>query len=216
MGYIENLMGRNERVVFCTRQHWIQLASLGFVDLVFIGVLIGLGIAASLSLAPGWGIAVALIIALVPLGHFVRHLAWWWNERYIVTNRRVIQVEGFLDKHVIDSSLEKVNDVVLRQAAIGRLLDYGDIEILTGSEIGVNQLTRIHHPIRFKTEMLNQKESMGEIDAFESRAKRVLASDAPTSGDIPELIAELDELRKKDVISQEEFDKKKRDLLDRL
>lgn len=215
MGYVDSLLGRNERVVFSTRQHWIQLVSLGLVDFVLIVVLIVLGVV-SLTAVAGWGMFVALLLALVPLGHFVRQFAWWWNERYIVTNRRVIQVEGFLEKHVIDSSLEKVNDVVLRQAAVARLLDYGDIEILTGSEIGVNQLTRIHHPIRFKTEMLNQKESMGEIDAFESRAKRLLASEAPTSGDIPELIAELDELRKRDVISQDEFDKKKRDLLDRL
>ncbi len=25
MGYIENLLGRNERAVFTTRQHWFQL-----------------------------------------------------------------------------------------------------------------------------------------------------------------------------------------------
>lgn len=216
MGYIDNLMGRNERMTFRTRQHWIQLVPIGLMDLVFIGALIALGVVASLSAVAGWGIAIGLILALIPLAHFVRRFAWWWNEQYIVTNRRVIQIEGILDKHVIDSSLEKVNDVVLRQSALGRLLDYGDIEILTGSEIGVNQLTRIHHPIRFKTDMLNQKESMGEIDAFESRAKRVLASEAPTGGDIPELIAELDELRKRNVISQAEFDKKKQDLLDRL
>ena len=159
---------------------------------------------------------IAVVVALIPLGDFARRLAWWWNEQYIVTNRRVIQVEGILDKSVIDSSLEKVNDVVLKQSVFGRILDFGDIEILTGSEIGVNSLTHIYHPIRFKTEMLNQKESLGEIDAFENRAKRVLFSEPPTAGDIPELIAELDELRKKKIITQAEFDKKKKELLDRL
>ncbi len=98
----------------------------------------------------------------------------------------------------------------------GRLLDFGDIEIMTGSEIGVNKLTRIHRPISFKTEMLNQKEAMGEIDAFDGSAKRLLASEPPTAGDIPELIAELDELRKKGILSQAEFDAKKQQLLDRM
>jgi uncharacterized membrane protein YdbT with pleckstrin-like domain len=216
MAYVNNLMGRNERMVFLTRQHWIQLVPVGLMDLVFIGGLIILGAVVLHYLESSLGMIIALVLALIPLGHFARRFAWWWNEQYIVTNRRVIQVEGILDKHVIDSSLEKVNDVVLRQSAFGRALDYGDIEILTGSEIGVNELTRIYHPIRFKTEMLNQKESMGEIDAFETRTKRVLASEAPTAGDIPELIAELDELRKKKIITQAEFDKKKKDLLDRL
>jgi uncharacterized membrane protein YdbT with pleckstrin-like domain len=216
MGYIDNLMGRNERMTFRTRQHWVQLVPIGLTDLVLMGVLIALGAVASLSVVGGWGTAAGLVLALVPLAHSVRRFSWWWKEQYIVTNRRVVQIEGIIDKHVIDSSLEKVNDVVLRQSALGRLLDFGDIEILTGSEIGVNQLTRIHHPISFKTDMLNQKESMGEIDAFESRAKRVLASEAPVAGDVPELIAELDELRKKNIISQAEFDKKKGDLLDRI
>lgn len=216
MGYIDSLMGRNEKMVFHTRQHWIQLVPVMLLDLVFIVGLIIIGVAITHYTESSIGTILGLVLSLIPLGHFVRRAAWWWNEQYLVTNRRVIQIEGILDKHVIDSSLEKVNDVVLRQSALGRLLDFGDIEILTGSEIGINQLTRIFHPIRFKTEMLNQKEGMGEIDAFESRARRVLASEPPTGADIPELIAELDELRKAQVISQEEFDKKKKDLLDRL
>jgi uncharacterized membrane protein YdbT with pleckstrin-like domain len=215
MGYVSNLLGRNERMVFLTRQHWLQLVPVGLVDLVFIGGLMVLGATLSQIWSP-IGMSVAIFVALIPLGHFARRLAWWWNEQYIVTNRRVIQVEGILDKYVIDSSLEKVNDVVLKQSVFGRVLDFGDIEILTGSEIGVNLLTHIYHPIRFKTEMLNQKESLGEIDAFETRAKRVLVSEPPTAGDIPELIAELDELRRKKIITQAEFDKKKKELLDRL
>ncbi len=215
MGYNKSLLGRNERFVMCTRQHWIQLVLPGLGALALMAALI----AAGALLAPATGsiaLLVGILAALVPLGFFARRFTWWWNEQYIVTNRRVIQIEGILDKHVIDSSLEKVNDVVLNQSFFGRLLDFGDIEILTGSEIGVNQLFRIHHPIAFKTEMLNQKESMGEIDAFESRAKRVLANEAPTAGDIPELIAELDELRQRNIITQAEFDKKKQELLDRL
>jgi hypothetical protein len=57
---------------------------------------------------------------------------------------------------------------------------------------------------------------MGEIDAFESRSRRVLANEAPTAGDVPELIAELDELRQKGILTQAEFEDKKRQLLDRL
>jgi uncharacterized membrane protein YdbT with pleckstrin-like domain len=188
---------------------------VGVTDLLILAALIVAGVLLSQATL-GVFLVVAIVLSLVPLFHFGRRVAWWWNEKYIVTNRRVIQIEGILDKHVIDSSLEKVNDVVLRQSALGRILDYGNIEILTGSEIGVNQLSRIHRPILFKTEMLNQKEAMGEIDAFEMRSRRILANEAPTAGDIPELIAELDELRQKGIITQTEFEDKKRQLLDRL
>lgn len=215
MGYVSSLLGRNERLVFLTRQHWVQLIPVGLVDAIVLAGLIVVGALLS-NASGGISVAVAVLLGLIVLFHIGRRIAWWWNEQYMVTNRRVIQIEGILEKSVIDSSLEKVNDVVLRQSVVGRLLDFGDIEILTGSEIGINQLSRIHHPIVFKTEMLNQKEAMGEIDAFESHTRRVLANEAPSAGDIPELIAELDELRQKQVITQAEFEEKKRELLSRL
>jgi uncharacterized membrane protein YdbT with pleckstrin-like domain len=115
----------------------------------------------------------------------------------------VIQVEGVVNKHVIDSSLEKVNDVVLDQSYLGRLLDYGNVEILTASEIGVNKLERIASPVKFKTEMLNQKEALGSDEHFGGNREH----------DVPALIAELDELRKKGVLTEEEFNAKKAQLL---
>ena len=135
------------------------------------------------------------------------------ERRLGITNRRVIQTEGLLNKHVIDSSLEKVNDVVLSQSAFGRMLGYGDVEILTASEMGVNRFERITGPLRFKTEMLNQKEDLGRLGEFSRKAERVLESAPPSAGDIPELIAELDELRQKGIISQQDFEEKKQELL---
>jgi hypothetical protein len=120
------------------------------------------------------------------------------------------------NKHVIDSSLEKVNDVVLNQSAFGRMLGYGDVEILTASEFGANRFERITRPVRFKTEMLNQKEDLGVLDDFSRRAERVLESPAPSAGDVPELIAELDELRRRGVLSEQEFQAKKQELLNRI
>jgi hypothetical protein len=99
---------------------------------------------------------------------------------------------------------------------VGRFLNYGTVEIITGSDIGVNLFKHMAQPVRFKTEMLNQKEDLSELDAYGSRARRVLTEEAPTSGDIPELIAELDELRQKGIISEQEFETKKAELLKRI
>ncbi len=49
-----------------------------------------------------------------------------------------MQISGIFNKSVIDSSLEKVNDIKMDQSALGRMFGYGDIEILTASELGVN------------------------------------------------------------------------------
>ena len=39
-----------------------------------------------------------------------------------------------------DSSLEKINDAVLEQSFFGRMLGYGDLDVLTASEIGVDAM----------------------------------------------------------------------------
>ncbi len=215
MGYLEGLMGRKEEIVFKSRQHWLVIVpKLALWTVVLLLVVL---ITVSLALTPLHGRALVLLLALAfPLWRIMVNFLNWWNEQYVITNRRVIQLEGIINKHSIDSSLEKVNDVVLQQSAIGRVLNYGDVQILTASELGVNLFRRMARPVRFKTEMLNQKEAMSQLDIFEGKAARVLDEDAPTAGDIPELIAELDELRKRRIITDEEFQQKKKALLARL
>jgi hypothetical protein len=213
MGYLEGLMGEKEKIVAKERQHWTLIA--GQLVLWCVVSVIILVITAVLVLAtPLDGLALVLLLVLVyPFWRIAVSLLNWWNEQYVITNRRVIQLEGIINKHSIDSSLEKVNDVVLTQSAAGRMLNYGDLQILTASEMGVNLFRRIAHPVNFKIQMLNQKEGLGELDVFESKARRVLSEEAPAGRDIPELIAELDELRKKGLITDEEFQEKKDALL---
>ena len=63
----------------------------------------------------GW---IAIVVAVIPLSEVVRIFSDWLNERYVITNRRVMEVRGIINKHVSDSALEKVNDV----GEIARLL----------------------------------------------------------------------------------------------
>ncbi len=216
MGYIDSLMGRNEKIVFIDRQHWLVLASALLVDvLVAVFIVAAAVILAGLNDKLGF-LKVLIVLVVFPVVHFVVRYLNWYNEQYLVTNRRVIRIRGVINKHVSDSSLEKVNDVVLEQSIVGRILGYGTVQIITGSDIGVDIFRHIARPVHFKTEMLNQKEDLAELDSYGARARRVLAEESPTSGDIPELIAELDELREKGIVTDEEFEKKKADLLGRI
>jgi uncharacterized membrane protein YdbT with pleckstrin-like domain len=122
-----------------------------------------------------------------------------------VTNRRVIQISGVFNKDVVDSSLEKVNDVKMSQSFFGRMFGYGDIEILTASELGVNLFHEIADPIDFKTAMLNAKERMG----FEEMGMEM----HHTNADIPSMIEKLDILRRRGILSEAEFQQKKAELL---
>jgi uncharacterized membrane protein YdbT with pleckstrin-like domain len=206
MNYVEKMLGQNEAVVLVARQSWVVLVRDAIVNLLIAVVILGIALVTT-SVLPPYGIGAALLL-LIPAARFVYQFIHWVSREYIVTNRRVIQVDGVINKNVIDSSLEKVNDVRLTQSVLGRLLNYGDVEILTASELGMNQFKRIGDPIKFKTAMLNEKEKLGFDD--DGRAG------APAPVDIPTMIASLSALRSQGLISEEEYQQKKAELLARM
>jgi uncharacterized membrane protein YdbT with pleckstrin-like domain len=202
--YLEEMLGENEHILLRARKHW----SILFGNIVLEIVLIIALIVAIIVLLPLVAFPVAplgIFLVFVPLVGMTRDFLIWYNRQYIVTNRRVIQTAGVFSKDVVDSSLEKVNDVKLSQSFWGRLFDYGDIEILTASEVGANVFRSIGEPIKFKTAMLNAKERLGFDDE--------LRVQTPVTSDIPSLIARLDDLRQKGILSEEEFQQKKAELL---
>lgn len=202
--YLEGLLGENEQILLETHQHWFVLFGKIFLEILLIGILI----AASLGFAAFYPVAIyGLGLILVPLVGILNDVLSWRNKAYIVTNRRVIQISGVLNKDVVDSSLEKVNDVKMSQSFLGRIFGYGDVEILTASELGVNLFHQIAEPVEFKTAMLNAKERMGYDE---------LGAIAHTAADIPTMIEKLDLLRKRGVLSEDEFQRKKAELLAKL
>lgn len=198
MNYAEKLLARNERIVRITRDHWITLLPTILIDVAASIVIIGLA-TLGIVLSPPWT-WFGLLLLLVPTGHLVLRVEMWWNRQHIITNRRVLQVTGTFSKRVSDTSLDKINDILMEQSALGRVLNFGDIEIISGSESGIDVFRRLADPIEFKKELLNQKETL-------------VSPDISSAGDIPELIAELGELRQQGAITDAEFKAKKQQLL---
>lgn len=205
--YLDRLLGEREQIVLVTRQHWLVLA-----EAIIAEVLLLIGIVALVTLLlTTWVVnplvALGYLLVLLPILALTRDVLAWANRKYVVTTRRVIQISGVVNKNVLDSSLEKVNDVRLEQSAFGRLLGYGDVEILTASELGSNRFSRIGDPIRFKTAMLNAKERL---------EREMVVTPAAVGRDVPSLIAALDMLRQQGVLTEEEFNRKKAELLAKL
>ncbi len=124
----------------------------------------------------------------------------------------MIQIAGVFDKTVTDLSLEKVNDIKMTQTVLGRMFNYGEIEILTASELGVNMFKHIEKPVEFKTAMLNAKEKL-ESGANFTHGDIAVAGGA---SHLPALLAQLDELRQNGILTEAEFQNKKAQLLSQL
>ncbi len=169
--YLINLLGENEHILFITRQHWLFLFGEILSELVMAAVLGGLVTLIWMFWLPDPLVPLGYLLLVLPAVSLLRDLLIWRNRQYVVTNWRVIQIAGVFNKEVSDSSLEKVNDVKLEQSFLGRLWDYGSIEILTASELGVSKFNKVGRPIRLKTAMLNAKENLNQGTAnFERRS----------------------------------------------
>jgi membrane protein YdbS with pleckstrin-like domain len=209
--YVETLLGENEKILLTSRQHWFILFGSVVLESFLILLLIALIILVVIFFPQFmiFAIPVGVFLLIIPLVGMTRDILTWWNRQFIITNLRVIQIAGVFNKDVTDSSLEKVNDVKMEQSTLGRIFDFGDIEILTASELGVNLFRKIENPVRFKTTMLNAKERLehGGVRFPEEGIRK---------SDVPNMIAQLDQLRQRGVITEEEFQKKKTDLLSKI
>jgi uncharacterized membrane protein YdbT with pleckstrin-like domain len=221
MRYADSLLADGERVALRRRQHWLAVVLEGREALALVGFGIVLLIGA-IALDPPAGVlrdllglATALLVGLGLLWFAVR-LWRWWAQDYLVTNRRVIKVEGIFNKRAADSSLEKVNDAVLAENVVGRLLGYGDLTILTAAEAEIDLFTMLAGAREFKREMLEQKHALELELSGPLGATPPLRADELTRERATELLARLADLRDRGAISAAEFDAKKRELLERI
>jgi uncharacterized membrane protein YdbT with pleckstrin-like domain len=215
--YLQSLLGERENIILATRHHWFVLARSIVLEAVLIFIIFIATIVGSVALynqAPAWWWIVTLlgfIALLIPITTGTRDILNWSNHQFIITNRRVMQISGIFNKSVIDSSLDKVNDIKMEQSALGRMFGYGDIEILTASELGVNLFKHIDNPVKFKSALINAKaylehqvEEVPEIKPEEPKQ------------DIPGMINKLADLRTAGVITEAEFQQKKAELLSKI
>jgi uncharacterized membrane protein YdbT with pleckstrin-like domain len=213
MSYLSEMLGEGETVVFASRQHWFTLFARMLLELI----LLALVVAAAVVSYNAWetqgryiALAAAVVGVLVLLS-VLRDYLRWSNEQFVVTDRRVLQLEGVFSKNVLDSSLEKINDVELTQSLFGRMFDYGTIEILTASEEAINRMDNIAHPLEFKRAM---QDARARYDGYLDRSQ-VRPYEQPR-GDIQKLLEQLAALHDRGILSDAEFEAKKRDVLSRI
>ena len=264
MSYAKNLLSRGEEVVFESRQHWF--AVLAETWLYVIGAVLALALliwqtSSKATDLTGLLQIVALVALIVCLAYIGLKIWAWRNQEYLITTRRVIKAEGIFNKEMGDSSLEKVNDARLTQSWLGRIFDYGTLDILTASDAAetglLNDFPMLAEPVKFKVAMLNQKERLEFPDLAPPRVQRPApappmqraepmppragsdrvsevrpdagtpaAAPSPTPAPNPaptdsstQLAATLESLaglRDKGLITPEEYEAKKRDILERM
>ena len=171
--YADRLLSDGERVALRGRQHILATFIEGRVPwALFLAALFIVAMDA-FALGPNTPKIAKDVLGIIGLVLLLIGLAWltqiylnWYAQDYVITNRRVMKVEGVLKKRSADSSLEKINDAVLEQSVFGRMLGYGDLDILTANEQSVDRYRMLSEAQQFKRTMLDQKHNL-EQEAFQ-------------------------------------------------
>jgi uncharacterized membrane protein YdbT with pleckstrin-like domain len=143
-------------------------------------------------------LAVTILVKLVVLRSY----------EHVLTNRRMIQQIGVLRKRSMDAPLDKINNVEHWQTLWGRILGYGDVEIDTASEHGATRFKDIARPLEFKNAIVAATEAY--------RSRRFAPAAVPASSSGADRLRQLKALLDDGLISQEEFEMKRRKLLEEI
>jgi len=128
----------------------------------------------------------------------------------IVTNHRVILQTGILAKSSMDTRLDKINNIEHRQSLWGRLLNYGDVEIDTASETGISRFHNVANPLELKRTIMVAAE---QYRAGGAGGGSTLTAAGPSGA---ERLRQLKALLDDGLISREEFEAKRRELMAQL
>jgi uncharacterized membrane protein YdbT with pleckstrin-like domain len=200
---------KGEKILLITHASWTSLiipvliALAGIVGSYFIGFIDRYG----------W---IAAVLGLLYL--LIRYAAWNANI-WVVTNFRVIDEVGLLSHFAKESPLDKINNVSYRRTVMGRIFNYGDVEIQTAAEVGATIYVNVTNPKRLQETIVNAQSEYKNWEYGNQARQMAAAMDTRGGGQTastPQVAAELEklfELKMKGAISEDEYNRAKARLL---
>lgn len=101
---------------------------------------------------------------------FVKDIIIFFTTKLIITNKRISGKTGLINANELDSPLNKINGIQIKQGLFGKIFNYGTISITTAST--VFNFDYISSPYEFKTILNNQIEKYDE-QRIEMQAKKM-------------------------------------------
>jgi len=203
VGFPRKLLFEGEDVVLDIRPHWwffVGPAALLVAALVVL-------IFAAVNDAAEWAIVAVAGVVLAALAWFVGRYLRWSTTNLVLTTDRLIFRSGVVAKRGIEIPLERINTVFSNQTVLERLLRAGDLVIESGGEQGRQSFTDIPDPSHVQNEIYKQ---------IELNQQRTFAGSTERAPDALDQLDRLDDLRRRGVITDAEFQAKKSKLLDNI
>ena len=199
---------KNEKVVLTIRKHWFVLLK----PMLWTVILIIIALAGSNSEFGNF----FLIGAGITIAWFI----YWILDRntnlWAVTNLRVIDEYGVFSNNSKETPLEKINNDSYRQPLLGRIFNYGHVQIQSAAESGSTLHKMVESPKKLKDTITQYQEIYKQEQIKEqaqSLANALGGQKSFGSADISEELTKLHDLKEKGIITEDDFQKRKNKIL---
>lgn len=209
MPFPDDYLHPNETLILNLRPHWFSMVPS---TAALLGALI-VGLFAIVQVDNQALSILAGVLILAALAWFGVNYAKWVSSHFVLTSDRLIHREGIISRSGIEIPLERINTVFSSQSVFERMIGAGDLVIESASTEGRQEFENMRKPSAI------QNEIYVAMEANENRKYDRIgggAGAAPAAPSIPEQIEQLDSLRERGLISEDEFARKKSELLDRM
>jgi uncharacterized membrane protein YdbT with pleckstrin-like domain len=228
VAFPERLLSEDEELIYDLRPHWLTL-----VVPVLLTVAVVVAVGAAWVVMPAGDLqqparlAVGVVGLAVLLATVVGRVLRWATTHFVLTTERLIFRTGVVAKFGREIPLERINDVTFSQSLFERLIGAGDLLLESAGEHGQSRFSNVRDPEAVQLEIYRQMEANDRRRAGYAATQphhphpppQPVAADRtptpPTRTPLDDL-ERLANLRDRGAITEEEFQRMKRELLDRM
>jgi uncharacterized membrane protein YdbT with pleckstrin-like domain len=147
MSYVQRVLQPGEVVRHVAGLHWVSYLP-GLSAWILAGIVLAV-LPDEPSLLHWIRVGAAGLCAAVGLVLVAQATLDRWMTEIAITDRRVISKRGFIWRNTTEMHMDKVESVEVKQSVLGRILDYGDVEI-RGVGTGFEPLRNIAAPLELR------------------------------------------------------------------
>ncbi len=145
----------------------------------------------------------------------------WLRTYFVVTDHRVLYRTGVLARRGVEIPLDRIANINFHQGIWERIIGAGDLDIESAGERGDAHFDNVRHPDEVQQEIYREMEGLaawhGATATVGTTGTGAWASPTAMGGDdVAAKVAQLARLRDQGHITQDEFERRKNRLLDRL
>ena len=139
---------KDEKVLLTVQKHWLAMAWPFFFLCLSCGFFAGIAILvmSDENIGAIWIVAAFFTIVLPFLAYYLYRYVERVTNIWIVTNQRVIDEWGVLSRNIKESPLDRIHNKSYNQTILGRMFDYGDVQIQTAAGEGMSTHSFIRKP----------------------------------------------------------------------